>query len=50
MEQWVGKIAVVTGATSAIGSAIAVELVKAGMIVCGLARRKDKVEVNQNQI
>lgn len=44
MEKWCGRIAVVTGATSGIGSAICVELVKAGMIVCGLARRKDKVE------
>ncbi|XP_055377840.1 farnesol dehydrogenase-like [Condylostylus longicornis] len=44
MERWVEKVAVVTGATSGIGSAIVVELVKAGMIVCGLSRRKDKVE------
>lgn len=45
MERWVGKVAVVTGATGGVGSSIVVELVKAGMIVCGLARRKDKVEV-----
>lgn len=45
MDQWVGKVAVVTGATTGIGSAICVELVKAGMIVCGLAKRQDKVEV-----
>lgn len=45
MEQWVGKIAVVTGATTGVGAAIVIELVKAGMIVCGLAKRKDKVEV-----
>ncbi|XP_055907156.1 farnesol dehydrogenase-like [Eupeodes corollae] len=44
MERWVGKVAVVTGATGGVGSSIVVELVKAGMIVCGLARRKDKVE------
>lgn len=44
MERWNGRVAAVTGATSGIGAAICQELVKAGMIVCGLSRRKDKVE------
>lgn len=44
MKRWEGKVAVVTGASGAIGGAIARELVKAGMIVCALARRRDKVE------
>lgn len=44
MERWLGKVAVVTGATSGIGAAICTELCRNGMIVCGLSRRKDKVE------
>lgn len=44
MERWAGRVAVVTGASSGIGQAICTELVKHGMIVCGLTRRVDKVE------
>lgn len=47
MEKWQGKVAVVTGATRGIGAAISTELVMNGMIVCGLGRRKDKIEVNK---
>lgn len=44
LERWKERVAVVTGASSGIGAAICTELVKAGMIVCGLSTRKDKVE------
>ncbi|XP_058838956.1 farnesol dehydrogenase-like [Topomyia yanbarensis] len=44
MDRWVGKVAVVTGASAGIGAVIAEELAKAGMITIGLARRVERVE------
>ncbi|XP_017780953.1 PREDICTED: farnesol dehydrogenase-like isoform X2 [Nicrophorus vespilloides] len=44
MDRWVGKICVVTGASSGIGASLAEKLVELGVVVVGLARRMEKLE------
>lgn len=47
MERWLGKVAVVTGASAGIGAAVCLDLARSGLIVIGVARRAEKVEVSR---
>jgi len=50
MEQWRGKIAVVTGASVGIGADTSIALANAGMTVIGLARRANLITALQAKV
>lgn len=50
MEKWRGKGALVTGANSGIGAAITKKLLEMGMVVAGLDKHVDNLNVSMNEI
>ncbi|XP_028140115.1 farnesol dehydrogenase [Diabrotica virgifera virgifera] len=44
MDRWLGKVALVTGASAGVGAAISEKLVEAGLKVVGVARRKNVLD------
>ncbi|XP_041465341.1 dehydrogenase/reductase SDR family member 11-like isoform X1 [Lytechinus variegatus] len=50
MERWVGRVALVTGASVGIGAAITRALVRHGMIVVACARGVDKIQAIKSEL
>lgn len=46
MDRWIGKTAIVTGASAGIGAVMCVQLANFGLHVIGLARRAHLVDVS----
>ena len=44
-SKWTGRVAIVTGASAGIGAAICRSMVQLGMVVVGVARRVDRIQV-----
>ena len=47
MDRWIGRVALVTGASVGIGACIAERFVKHGIKVIGCARNIDKIQVGE---
>jgi len=50
MDRWIGRVALVTGASVGIGAAISKSLVKHGMKVAGCGRNMEKLEELETQM
>jgi len=50
MDRWIGKIAIVTGASTGIGAATAEQLVEIGVNVVGIARRVQAIEEHSKKL
>ncbi|KAK3593626.1 hypothetical protein CHS0354_025519 [Potamilus streckersoni] len=50
MERWVGRVALVTGASAGIGEALVRKLAQLGMKVIGCARQIEKIEKLKNEL
>ena len=50
MDRWVGKVALVTGASAGIGAALVRKLVSEGVNVAACARDLDKLKVHNQMV
>lgn len=45
-KNWNNEVAIVSGASAGIGASVALNLANSGMVVIGLARRNELIDVN----